>query len=85
MLSYKVMLHKPKLFVRIFGLKLDKFLILVEKMKLIWDKNELLRLNNKNRKRAVGPPQNLKSQTQESHLLQDVNIILTQLVKNLIL
>jgi len=36
-------LHKPKLFARIFGLKLDKFSVLVKRMKVIWDENELRR------------------------------------------
>ena len=69
MLNYKVMLHKPKLFARIFGVKLDKFLVLVERMRVIWDKKELLRLSNKNRKRAVGGGRKYKLKRIEEKVL----------------
>jgi len=69
MLNYKVMLHKPKLFARIFGLKLDKFLVLVERIMVLWDQKELLRLNNKKRMRAVGGGRKYKLERIEEKVL----------------
>ena len=69
MLSYKVMLHKPKLFARIFGLKLDKFSVLVERIRVAWDQNELLRLNKKKRTRAIGGGRKYKLKKIEEKVL----------------
>lgn len=68
-MDFKRLLHKPNLFARIFGIKLDKFLILKEKMSLIWDREEEKRLCGKLRKRAIGGGRKYKLETIEEKVL----------------
>jgi len=67
MLNYKVILHKPKLFARIFGLKLDKFSVLVKRMKVIWDENEL-------RMKVIWDENELRRKKKECLLWKEKNI-----------
>lgn len=70
MMDLKKLLHKPHLFARIFGIKQDKFLILVERMQKVWIKTEAKRLGNKIRKRAIGAGRKYKLDSiQEKTLL----------------
>ena len=69
MMNLKKLLHKPNLFARVFGVKLDKFLILVEKMQKVWTKAEAERLNNKKRKRAIGGGRKYALETMEEKVL----------------
>lgn len=70
MMDLKKLLHKPRLFARIFGIKLDKFLILVKRMQKIWTQAETKRLSNKARKRAIGAGRKYKLEsTQEKVVL----------------
>jgi len=54
MLNYKKILHKSSLFARTFGIKLNVFLVVVEKIETAWNKAEQNRLNSKKRNRAIG-------------------------------
>lgn len=54
MMDFKRLLHKQDLFARLFGVKLDKFLILIERIAPIWSQAEEKRLNGKTRKRVIG-------------------------------
>ena len=69
MKDLKKLLHKPHLFARMFGIKLDNFLILVERMQKAWSKAEEKRLNNKMRKRATGAGRRYKLKTIEEKVL----------------
>jgi hypothetical protein len=69
MLNLKKLLHKPNLFARIFGIKLDKFLILVERMQKVWTKSEAERLSNKERKRSIGAGRKYTLETMEEKVL----------------
>ena len=68
-MDFKKLLHKPNLFARIFGIKLDKFLMIVKRMRHIWDEAELKRLCSKERKRALGGGRKYKLESIEEKVL----------------
>lgn len=68
-MDLKELLHKPNLFARIFGIKLDKFLMIVGKICYIWDEAERKRLENKKRKRAIGGGRKYKLKSIEEKIL----------------
>lgn len=63
------LLHKPRLFAKMFGIKLDNFLILVERMQKVWSEAEAKRLNSKERKRATGAGRKYALETIEEKIL----------------